>query len=43
MADKWNLDNLPDSRYVWLPFSMKPDGTFTISWRNHWDFSIFDP
>lgn len=38
MADKWEPDNLPDSRYVWLPFSMKPDGTFTIPWRDHWNF-----
>jgi hypothetical protein len=38
MADRWNPDDLSDSRYVWLPFTMKPDGTFTIPWRNQWSF-----
>jgi Glycosyl hydrolases family 43 len=42
MADRWEPDNLPDSRYVWLPFMVKPDGTFTIPWRDRWDFSVFD-
>jgi hypothetical protein len=32
MADRWNPKNLPDSRYVWLPFTMRPDGTFSIAW-----------
>jgi len=41
MADRWNPQDLPDSRYVWLPFTMKPDNTFTIPWRERWDFSIF--
>jgi hypothetical protein len=39
MADRWNPQNLPDSRYVWLPFSIKTNGTFTIPWRDHWNFS----
>lgn len=42
MADRWEPDELPDSRYVWLPFTMKSDGTFTIPWRDRWDFSVFD-
>ena len=25
-----------DSRYVWLPFTMRPDGTFTLIWRDLW-------
>ena len=41
MADRWNPRNLPDSRYVWLPFTMKTNGTFTIRWHDHWDFSTF--
>ena len=41
MADRWNPQNLPDSRYVWLPFTMKANGTFTIRWRDRWDFSTF--
>jgi hypothetical protein len=41
MADRWNPQNLPDSRYVWLPFQIKDDGTFTIAWRERWDLSAF--
>lgn len=36
MADRWNPGDLPDSRYVWLPFTMRPDGTFTLTWRDQW-------
>ena len=25
MADRWNKTNLPDSRYLWLPFQVKKD------------------
>jgi hypothetical protein len=39
MADRWNPQNLPDSRYVWLPFTMKAGGEFNIYWRDHWNFS----
>jgi hypothetical protein len=39
MSDRWNPDDLPDSRYIWLPFTMKAGGQFTISWRDHWNFS----
>ncbi len=39
MADLWKPRNLPDSRYVWLPFTMQRDGTFTIQWRDAWNFS----
>lgn len=42
MADRWKPDELSDSRYVWLPFMMKPDGTLTISWRDRWDLSNFE-
>ncbi|HXC34942.1 MAG TPA: glycoside hydrolase family 43 protein [Candidatus Acidoferrales bacterium] len=38
MADRWNPDDLPDSRYVWLPFTMQLDGTFAIPWRDRWSF-----
>ena len=37
LGDRWNRENLADARYVWLPFRMKPDGTFEIPWRDHWD------
>lgn len=39
MADRWNPQDLPDSRYVWLPFTMKGTGQFTIFWRDSWNFS----
>lgn len=38
MADRWKPADLPDSRYIWLPFEMMPGGTFTIPWRDHWNF-----
>jgi hypothetical protein len=41
MADRWFKDKLQDSRYVWLPLVMKPDGTFTLEWRDRWDLSVF--
>lgn len=37
MADRWNPEDLPDSRYVWLPFTVRADGTFTIPWRDSWN------
>ena len=39
MADRWFKDKLQDSRYIWLPLVMQPDGTFTLTWREHWDLS----
>lgn len=42
MADRWNPRQLSDSRYVWLQFTMKSDGSFTIEWRERWDFSVAD-
>jgi hypothetical protein len=41
MADRWFKDKLNDSRYIWLPLTMQPDGTFTLAWHDHWDLSIF--
>ncbi len=40
LADKWNKTNLPDSRYVWLPMTMK-DNKPQIQWKDQWDFSFF--
>ncbi len=36
MGDRWKPDNLADSRYIWLPFTIKPDGTFTLEWNDGW-------
>jgi hypothetical protein len=41
MADQWKPRDLSDSRYVWLPFMVQTNGSFTIEWRDHWDFSVF--
>lgn len=41
-GDRWMRRQLSDSRYIWLPFIMKPDGTFTLEWRDHWNLSVFD-
>jgi hypothetical protein len=37
LGDRWNPQDLADSRYVWLPFQMKPDGTFEVRWRDSWE------
>lgn len=39
MADQWKPENLSDSRYVWLPFAIKADGSFQIEWRERWNLS----
>jgi beta-galactosidase len=35
MADRWNPQNLSDSRYVWLPIKFGPYG-LTIEWTDEW-------
>lgn len=35
MADRWNKTNLEDSRYIWLPLTMK-DGKPVIEWKEEW-------
>lgn len=42
MADRWMPRRLDDSRYVWLPARLKPDGSLVIEWRDSWDLSIFE-
>ncbi len=41
MADRWSPRQLHDSRYIWLPLMLKPDGTFTLQWQDEWDLSVF--
>jgi hypothetical protein len=41
MADRWSPRQLPDSRYVWLPLMLKPDGGLTLEWRPAWKLSVF--
>jgi hypothetical protein len=42
LADRWSPRRLSDSRYIWLPFTLGPEGTFTIKWLDEWDLSHFD-
>jgi len=39
MGDRWKPDNLSDSRYVWLPLTMKSDGSPVIEWKDRWTLS----
>jgi len=42
MADRWNKDNLPDSRYIWLPVQFDENGKIVLEWHDEWDLSVFD-
>jgi len=42
IADEWHHQNLPDSRYVWLPFTIGTNGMFSIHWKDQWNFSAFN-
>ena len=42
IADEWHPQNLPDSRYVWLPLNLDTNGAFTLRWQDRWDLSLFD-
>ncbi|WP_425503645.1 glycoside hydrolase family 43 protein [Luteolibacter flavescens] len=35
MADRWNKDNLPDSRYVWLPIGFEGEKP-VLHWLGEW-------
>jgi hypothetical protein len=37
MGDRWKSEDLADSRYVWLPFRIGPDGTFRLRWQDAWE------
>jgi len=40
MADRWDKHNLRDSRYVWLPLSVRDD-ELVLEWHDEWDLSVF--
>lgn len=42
MGDRWNANNLADSRYVWLPMYITPSGTIELKSTTNWDLSIFN-
>ena len=37
IGDRWNPDNLADSRYIWLPLQYD-NGRFTMSWQDEWQW-----
>ncbi len=43
MGDRWNPQDLGNSRYVWLPFHInKGSDSFSIAWRSHWSLGGLD-
>ena len=36
LADRWNKDDLKDSRYIWLPLSFGGNGEPVIRWQDEW-------
>lgn len=36
MGDRWNADNLTDSRYVWLPIEFDDRGKMLLRWQDEW-------
>ncbi len=41
MADRWNKDDLKDSRYIWLPIEFGDKDSVSIKWHDEWDLDIF--
>ena len=41
MADRWMPRRLSESPYIWLPFYVKADGSFTLEWCDRWSLSNF--
>ncbi|PKK37183.1 beta-glucanase [Siphonobacter sp. SORGH_AS_0500] len=39
MADRWNPQDLKDSRYLWLPISFENDQP-VIRWTDQWDLNV---
>ena len=38
MGDRWNPENLIDSRYIWLPLTLEGDQP-VITWRDQWNYT----
>lgn len=36
LADRWNKNDLSDSRYIWLPIRFNDSGHPVISWQDEW-------
>lgn len=42
MGDRWNKDELQDSRYVWLPIEFGQDDEIILQWYDEWDLELLD-
>lgn len=38
LADRWKSQDLPDSRYLWLPITFTPAG-FEVRWQERWSLA----
>lgn len=38
MGDRWNSNELGDSRYIWLPLEFDDKGIMRLLWQNEWVF-----
>ncbi len=38
MGDRWNSDNLSDSRYIWLPIEFDNEGRMELRWQDEWRY-----
>ena len=41
MGDRWNGDNLIDSKYIWLPITFENEKP-VLRWFDEWNFSVFN-
>jgi hypothetical protein len=41
MADRWNVEDIEASTYVWLPLQIE-DGFLIVKWFDEWELSWFD-
>jgi hypothetical protein len=41
VADRWDRDDLGNSRYVWLPIKIQGEAV-SIEWMDRWDLSVFE-
>ncbi len=41
IGDRWDSNNLENSKIVWLPISMR-SGAPTIKWYDEWDLGVYD-
>lgn len=42
MGDRWNQNNLTDSRYVWLPIEFGQNDEILLKWYGEWKLELLD-